>query len=112
MQRSAAEQISSHDRFLDFSCLETVSSPQIDVSEAISLRGPGPYGPSGPRMRPLCARFYAVVIEDFFIRRKMMGTLYMPLQIVCMLVYMHLKRFVFLYFLFIVGAKHFSNVGI
>ena len=31
------EQILSHGRFHDFSCLETVSAPQMDVSEAILL---------------------------------------------------------------------------
>ena len=37
VQRSAGASISSHDGFSWFSCLETVSSAQMDVSEAILL---------------------------------------------------------------------------
>ena len=52
-------------------------------------------GLSGPRMRPLCARFYAVVIEKFFIRRKMMGISYAIIDCVYVSLYVFEAFYVF-----------------
>ena len=82
----------------------------MPAHNVLALRGPALTGLSGPRMRPLCARFYAVVIEKFFIRRTMMGISYAIIDCVYVSLYVF-EAFYVLHFLFI-GAKHFSNAGI